>query len=83
MAKRVELQNAFIKNSETCRTPYSFVTLVSVNYNGPEERVLKKSKCEIEPRTVVDIISCSICYPSGGISIKQILRGFIFSYLNP
>ena len=57
--------------------------LVSVNYNGPEERVLKRSKCEIEPRNVVDIISCSICYPGGGISIKQILRGFIFSYLNP
>ena len=83
MAKRIELQNAFIKNSEICRTPYTFVKFVSVNYNGQEERVLKRSKGEIEPSNGVYIISSSICYSSGAIFIKQMLKGFSFSYLNP
>ena len=36
---------------------------------------------DIEPGNVVDIISCSICCPSGVEFFKQILRGLIFSYL--
>ena len=36
---------------------------------------------DIEPRNVADIISCSVCCPSGGDFIKKILRGLIFSYL--
>ena len=36
---------------------------------------------DIEPRNVADIISCSVCCPSGGDFIKEILRGLIFSYL--
>ena len=35
----------------------------------------KKSMCEIELRNVVNFISCSMCCPSGGDFIKQILRG--------
>ena len=46
-----------------------------------EERVLKKSMFEIELRNVADIVSCSVCCPSGGDFIKGILRGLIFSYL--
>ena len=42
---------------------------------------LKKIMFDIEPRNVVDIISCSVCCPSGGDFIKEILRGFIFSCL--
>ena len=36
---------------------------------------------DIEPKNVADIISCSVCYPSGGDFIKEILWGLIFSYL--
>ena len=36
---------------------------------------------DIEPRNVVDFISCSIRCPSGWDFIKQILTGLIFSYL--
>ena len=36
---------------------------------------------DIEPRNVDDIISGSVCCPSGGDFIKEILRGLIFSYL--
>ena len=35
----------------------------------------------IEPRNVTNIISFSVCCPSGGDFIKEILRGLIFSYL--
>ena len=76
-----ELSNAFLKKSKTFRTPYTFVKIIPLYYSGREERVLKKSMFDIEPRNVVDIISCSICCPSGGDFIKQILRGLIFSYL--
>ena len=34
-----------------------------------------------EPRNVADIISCSVCCPSGGNFIKEVLRELIFSYL--
>ena len=34
-----------------------------------------------EPRNVVDNISCSVCCPSGGDFIKEILRGLVFSDL--
>ena len=51
------------------------------NYSGREERDLKKSMFDIVPRNIVDIISCSICCPSGEDFIKQILRGLIFSDL--
>ena len=36
---------------------------------------------DVEPRNVADIISCSLCCPSGGDFIKEILRELIFSYL--
>ena len=36
---------------------------------------------DIKHRNVVDIISYSICCPNGGDFIKEILRGWIFSYL--
>ena len=36
---------------------------------------------DIEPRNVDDIISGSVCCPSGGDFIKEIFRGLIFSYL--
>ena len=36
---------------------------------------------DIEPRNVADIVSCSVCCPSGGNFIKEILRGLIFSNL--
>ena len=36
---------------------------------------------DIEPRNIVDIIFCSVYCPNGGDIIKEILRGFIFSYL--
>ena len=32
--------------------------IIPLNYSGREERVLKKSMFDIEPRNVVDIISC-------------------------
>ena len=76
-----ELQNAFLKKTETFRTPYTSVKIIPLSDNGRGERVLKKSMFDIEPRNVVNIISCSICCPSGGDFIKQILRGLIFSYL--
>ena len=71
----------FLKKSKTFRTPYTLVKTIPLYYTGGEERVLKKSMSDIEPRNVVDIISCSICCPSGGDIIKQILMGLIFSYL--
>ena len=37
-----ELQNAFLKKSETFRTAYTFVNIISLYYSGREERVLKK-----------------------------------------
>ena len=40
-----------------------------------------KNLFDIEPRNVANIISCSVCCPSGGDFIKEILRGLIFSYL--
>ena len=43
---------------------------------------LKKNMFDIEPTNVADIISCSVCCPSGGDFIKEILRGLIFSYLS-
>ena len=76
-----ELQNAFLKKSETFRTPYTFVKIIPLDYRRREERVLKKIMFDIEPRNVADIISCSVCCPSGGDFIKEILRGLIFSYL--
>ena len=76
-----ELQNAFLKNSESFRTPYTFGNITPFNYIGREERVLKKSMFDIEPRNFADIISCSMYCPSGGVFIKQILGGLIFSYL--
>ena len=35
---------------------------------------LKKNMFDIEPRNVADIISCSVCCPSGRDFIKEILR---------
>ena len=55
--------------------------LLLLNYRGWEERVLKKSMFYIKLRTVVDIISCSMCCPSDGDFIKQILMRLTFSYL--
>ena len=55
--------------------------IIPLNYSGREERVLKKSMFEIQPKNVVDIISCSICCLSGVDLIKEILRGLVFSYL--
>ena len=72
-----ELQNAFLKKSETFRTPYTFVKIIPLDYRGREERVM----FDIEPRNVADIISCSVCCPSGGDFIKEIRRGLSFSYL--
>ena len=66
-------KNAFLKKSETFRTPYTFVKIVPLNYSGREGRVLKKSMFDIEPRNLVNIISCSICCPSGGHHISSIL----------
>ena len=40
--------------------------------------VLKK---DIEPKNVVNITSCTLCCPSGGDFIKQILRRLSSSYL--
>ena len=54
--------------------------VISLHYSGWEEQVLKKSMFDIESRSVVDIISCSICCPSGTDFIKQILKGLIFTY---
>ena len=71
---------AFLKR-ETFRTPYTFVKIIPLNYSGREERVYIKSMFDIEPRKAVDIISGSICCPSSGDFIKQILRGLSFSYL--
>ena len=76
-----ELQNAFLKMSKTFGTPYDFVKIIPLNYSGREERILKKSMFDIEPRNVADVISCSVCCPSGKDFIKEILRGLIFSYL--
>ena len=36
---------------------------------------------DIEPRNVANIISCSVCCPTVGDFIKEVLRGLIFSYL--
>ena len=52
----------------------------SITVDGKNE-FFKKNMFKIEPRNVVHIISCSICSPSGGDFIKQILGEFIFSYL--
>ena len=71
----------FYKNSKNFRTPYTFVKIISLYYSGWEERVLKKSMFDMEPRNVVDIISYSICCPIGEGFIKQILRGLVFVYL--
>ena len=57
------------------------VKIIPLDCSGREERVLKKIMFDIEPRNVADIISCSVCCPSGGDFIKEILRGLIFSYL--
>ena len=38
-------------------------------------------KVYIKPMNVTDIISCSVCCPSGGDFIKEILRELIFSCL--
>ena len=46
----------------------------ALDYSGREERVLKKIMFDIEPRNAADIISCSVCCPSGGDFIKEILR---------
>ena len=51
----------------------------SITVDGKKEFL--KNMSNIELGNVVDIFSCSICVPSGGDFIKQILRGFIFSYL--
>ena len=61
-----ELQNAFLKKSKTFRTRYTFVKIIPLNYIGREEQALKKNMFDIESKNVVDIISCSICCPSGG-----------------
>ena len=68
-------------NWRTFRTLYTFVKIMPLNYGRREKRVLKKSMFDIVPRNVVSIISCSICCPSRGDFIKQILRGWIISYL--
>ena len=57
------------------------VKIIPLDCSGREERVLKKIMFDIEPRNVADIISCSVCCPSGGYFIKEIVRGLIFSYL--
>ena len=38
-----ELQNAFLKKSETFRPPYTFVKIIRLDDSGREERVLKKN----------------------------------------
>ena len=79
---RMNCKMLFLKtDSKTFRTPYTFVKIIPLDYSGREERVLKKSMFDIEPRNVADIISCSVCCPNGGDFIKEILRGLIFSYL--
>ena len=67
--------------SETLKTVYTFINIIPLAYSRREERVLKKSIFDIEPRNVVDIIYCSIFCPTGRDFIKEILRGLIFSYL--
>ena len=52
----------------------------SITEDGNNE-FLKKIMFDIEPRNVADIICCSVCCPSGGNFIKEILRGLIFSCL--
>ena len=52
----------------------------SITVDGKNE-FLVLSMLESEPRNVVHIMSCSLCCPSGGDFIRQILRGLIFSYL--
>ena len=66
---------------KTFVTPYIFVKIIPLNYWGQKERVLKRSVFDIEPGNVADIISCSVCCPSGRDFIKEILRGLICSYL--
>ena len=52
--------------------------MIPFDYSGWEEGVLKKIIFDIEPRNVADIISCSVCYPSRGDFIKEILRGALY-----
>ena len=70
----------FLKRAKVSELPILFVKIILLYYNGRDERVLEKSMFDIELRNVVDIISCSICFPSGGDFIKQTLRELIFSY---
>ena len=46
-----------------------------------KKKFLKTNMFDIETRNVADIISCSVCWPSGGDFFKEIVRGLIFSYL--
>ena len=50
----------------------------SITYDRKNEFL---KKVDIEPRYIVNIISCSVCCPSGGDFIKEILRRLIFVIL--
>ena len=63
-----ELENAFLKKSDTFRTPYTFKLFHSITVDRKNEFL---NMFDIEPRNVADIISCSVC-PSGGDFIKEI-----------
>ena len=70
----------FFKKSETFRTSYTSVKIIPLDYSGREERFSKESMCDIEPRNVADITPCTICCPSGGDFIKEILREMTFTW---
>ena len=70
----------FLKRARL-RTLYTFVKIIPLDYSWREERILKKSMFDSEPRNVAEIIFCSVCCPSGGDFTKEILRRLIFSYL--
>ena len=71
----------FLKRSKLLELLILLSTLLhSVTVDGKNE-FLKKRMSDIELRDFVDIIWCSICCPSGGAFIKQILGELIFSYL--
>ena len=74
---RMNCKMLFLKRARL----WELFILLSRLFHSIAERALKKIMFDIEHRIVADVISCSVCWTSGGDFIKEILRGLSFSYL--
>ena len=77
---RVNCKMFFLKRARHSELVILLSRLFQSNTVDGKNKLLRNI-FDIEGSNVADIISCSVCCPIGGHSIKEILRELIFSYL--